>query len=106
MLQKKMVALAEVMPGMALANDVTDAQGNRLLGAGTALTERHLEQLARRGVETVEVLARLELSEEELTRRRAAIEAELEQRFRKVADQPLMRQLRALVLEHRMESMQ
>lgn len=91
--------LEQVAVGTPLAADVRDDQGNLLVGAGTLLTERLSEQLARRGVETLPVALTHVLTEEE----RAALEARLAQRFSCVRGQPLMEQLYQMVLCYQME---
>jgi hypothetical protein len=51
------ISLAEVQPGMVLAEAAHDAQGRLLMPPGTTLTTRHQRQLRHWGVEVVVVLA-------------------------------------------------
>lgn len=50
------ISIAEVQPGMVLAEDAHDAQGRLLMPQGTTLTTRHQRQLRQWGVEVVAVL--------------------------------------------------
>lgn len=49
------LSLEELKPGMVLASDLTASDGRVLFKSGTELTERHLAQLRRVGVERVDV---------------------------------------------------
>lgn len=50
------LALAEVRPGMILADEVRDEQGNLLLPKGAVLTAQSISLLPRHGIEAVPVL--------------------------------------------------
>lgn len=99
------LALEEVVAGQTLGAEVCDAQGNCLLAAGCVLSERHLMSLANKGVTRVSVQQPVVVSEQEHSERRAQIEQQLEQRFRKMQDQPQMLKLKELVLRYRLEAL-
>lgn len=52
----KQVPLAEAQPGMALSDDLLDANGNILLKQGMMLTESTLKSLRRHGIEMLAVV--------------------------------------------------
>lgn len=99
MMRTEQIPMQEVAEGMTVAADVRDAQGTLLAGAGTALTARLIEQLARRGIESLPLAVARVLTAEE----RAAVTARLEERFACVRGQPLMERLFEQVLRHRLE---
>ncbi len=97
--QGRQIALADVTVGMRFATDVTDEKGQRLVPAGTVVTERLLEQLARHGICAVNVVA--PMSEEERHAAREDVTQRLEHRFSLVKDDPLMAELYRLILNYR-----
>lgn len=103
MREPRQVPLAELGPGAELAAPLADAQGRILFAAGTVLGAHQLQQLARRGVEAVPVWVTSTRTDAEVDRRRRELEAELGHRFRRVADQPLMKALAERVLRHRLK---
>ncbi|SRR5450830_104542 len=48
--------LADVKPGMVLAEAVLDKAGTRLISAGVELTEKSIHALKQRGVQSITVL--------------------------------------------------
>lgn len=93
------VPLQQATEGMVVAADVRDAQGTLLVGAGTALTARLIEELARRNIESVPgAVAHVPTAEE-----RAEIVARLEERFACVRGQPPMDHLFDMVVKLRVE---
>ncbi|HEV7815823.1 MAG TPA: hypothetical protein VGP06_12075 [Janthinobacterium sp.] len=50
-MKPSLIALADAVPGMVLAADLTDAQGSVLLPGGVALSAVNLASLRRRGIE-------------------------------------------------------
>lgn len=99
----RQIALAEVTVGMRFATDVTDEKGLRLVSAGTDVTERLLEQLARHGICEVSVVA--PMSEEERRAAREDMTQRLEHRFSLVKDDPLMAELYRLILNYRIKDL-
>lgn len=99
MMRIERIPIQEAAAGMTVAADVRDTQGTLLVGAGTALTARLIEQLARRGIELLPLAVTHVLSGEEC----AAETAQLEERFACVRGQPLTERLLELMLHHRLE---
>lgn len=99
-LHRQRIALAAVTAGMRLAADVTDSQGRCLVPAGTVIGERLAEQLARHGVDSVEV--EVPLSDEERRVARDEVLQRLERRFGDVGDDPLMAELYRLVRDYQL----
>ena len=97
------VPLDQLRQDASLARDVLDARGRRLLSAGTALTPKRLATLRRLRIKTVPVEVLLE--PEEAAARRQAIEQQLATRFRKLEDDPLMRALKDVLLDYRLETL-
>lgn len=90
-------ALEQVSIGARVALDVVDARGDLLLGAGSVISERALQQLARRGVTALPVMV-----DETLTAaQRAALAAQLQAQFSSVRGQPLMEELLQLMQRYR-----
>ena len=92
MKQKRELPLAEAVPGMILAENVSDAQGRVLVPLGAELNAGLLAALVRREVLAVVVEYELEEDPAEREARHARIAAELEQRF-KLAGEGLETQL-------------
>lgn len=93
----------ELVPGMILAEDVHDAEGRLLVGAGMAVTERMQRLLAEQGIERVAL--RMEAPVEDPVareQRRQAIVATTERRFRHGRGKPLMDALAAAVTAFRL----
>ena len=86
------VPLEALGPGQVLAAELVDAQGQRLLAAGTVLDAATLALLARRGIAGADVVDAAELARERRARREQLV-ARLERRFRHGGRQPLMQAL-------------
>lgn len=82
MKQKRELPLAEVLPGMCLADNVCDGQGRVLVPVGAELSDSLLAALARRDVAVVVVECEVEEDPAVREARHARIAGELEQRFR------------------------
>lgn len=82
--------------GQVLAQDVTRSDGVVLMGKGKAMTVETIALLRRLDIETVAVEGDLFASDEERQEFLARKEAELEQRFARVAHDPLQRAIREL----------
>ncbi len=79
------LALAEVMPGMVLSDDLLDPQGQVLLPKGATLTEHTIESLHRHDVISLRIVIG-ELTPEEDAIQRAHFQLRLERLFRKSED--------------------
>ena len=100
------VALEEAPEGAELAQDVLDERGNRMVSAGAILSDRSIGMLQNRDVKTVHIYEVEELSSEELKARRAEIAQDIEQRFRKVQDEPLMSEFKECLIDYRLKELQ
>lgn len=94
--------LDQTQPGETLGRDVLDAQGNRLLAAGTELSANTLALLQRRGIKGVAIVRENKLSAEQHEALQQAVEQQLALRFRKVQDDPSMQQLQNLLRDYRL----
>jgi hypothetical protein len=92
--------LDEIAAGDVLARELRDANGRFLLAKATKLTPELIGQLRRRGVDSVSVLVEIPAEAAE-ARRRCATER-LDRRFRKVVDDPVMKQLHATLTAFRL----
>lgn len=124
-LEKVRLSVAEITPGMKLAKPITNANGSTLMPAGIRLTPMFIARIKKWNIESLDVLidekesqpeatsesARIkaaaargsgdddeELSEEQLEFARG-VAAEVSARFVNVRDNPLMMQLRAVVIK-------
>ena len=70
------LALDEVTPGMVLADNLLDAQGQILLPKGAELSEQMLESLRRHDISSLRIFMG-ELSEEEAAAQRAYLKSRL-----------------------------
>ncbi|MNR99669.1 hypothetical protein D3C72_309080 [compost metagenome] len=80
------VALDEVTPGMVLADNLLDAQGQILLPKGAELTEQTIASLHRHDINSLRIFMG-ELSEEESAAQRTYLQARLTRLFRNSDDQ-------------------
>ncbi|MCW8883960.1 MAG: hypothetical protein OQK12_01740 [Motiliproteus sp.] len=78
----KQMAIAEIEVGAKVATNVLDSSGNLLVPEGTELSEKMLQILDRRGIETIEVRAEVELTEEERQQLLGEIQERLDHQFR------------------------
>jgi hypothetical protein len=101
----KQVSLEQAAPGMVLAGEVCDRQGNVLLANGTALTDTLLQALARRGVDSVRVEDDA-LSPEQLADLRERVEQRLAHLFRNPHPGAANALLREQISAYRMEPLQ
>ncbi|KAF0191818.1 MAG: hypothetical protein FD165_1541 [Gammaproteobacteria bacterium] len=98
------VVLGDVDESAILALDVTDAKGVCLMPAGTMLGEKTLKRLASRGVKKVSIYREETSTPEEQEKKRQEVARQLDERFRKVANDLLMEQLKAVLLEYRLNN--
>lgn len=98
MMRVEQIPMRATAEGMTLAAGVRHGQGVLLVGAGTALSARLIEQLARRRIDSLPLAVAPAPTSEE----RTATTARLEERFARVRGQPLMDRLFEPVLRHRL----
>ena len=91
-----------IVPGMQVAKNITDRDGNTLLSAGTLLDTHMLDGLIRRGVETVHVLVADSRSEATIAEDRETARRRVETIFRG-AGSAAREELRNAVLAYRLE---
>lgn len=102
----QILPLDGIQPGMILAEAVRDRLGNIMLTEGTSLTEVHLAALRQRGIASALIVPEREPpTTEETEAFRKAIEARLQQIFRKTLDLPASRRLYEVVLQYRLENL-
>lgn len=97
------LAPGRVAPGMALAGNVVDKDGNALLTSGTVLDAGTLDRLSRRGVEAIEVLLLDTRDAESIAQEVARAEVRVARIFRG-SGSPARTQLQASMLRYRQES--
>ncbi len=99
-MQRIPIRLAQ--PGMVLKKEALTEDGNVLCGAGTTLTQEIIERLERSGVESITVKGHpVRLPGEKDIKERLK---ELEERFRRVMDDPVERALMKLIAEYWIEA--
>jgi hypothetical protein len=101
--REEQVPLDAILVKMRLSRDVFDFHGNRLLPAGTCLSQQMIERLHERGIDQVWVWVKRVLSPQEHERCRRQVEERLAERFASTLEQPLMRALYEQVLAYRLE---
>lgn len=77
----KQLPLEEITPGMVLADNLLDAQGQILLPKDATLTEQTIESLRKHGVSSLRIFMG-ELSDEEQAAQRAYMKARIARLFR------------------------
>jgi hypothetical protein len=102
----KVMPLASVSAGTELGGDLLDGSGRRLLPAGAILTDASIRLLAKRGIESVQVLVTVQLDPARQASLRAEIEDRLEQRFRNIGAEPVMQTLREVLMAHFMKGIE
>lgn len=102
----RLISLGDAEPGMTLAAPLCDNAGNILLAAGTELSGDLLASLKRRGVNQLQVVRKETLSEAQLAQRRDELTARIDFLFRHGGNNPLMGELRTVVLDYRLEELQ
>ena len=86
---------------MELAEDAIDAKGVRLVSAGTTLSVSSIRGLRNRNIENISIFKFEELTDEQRSEKRIAIEKELDARFSKVVNNPVMQELKEILLDHK-----
>ncbi|MES2356120.1 MAG: hypothetical protein V4568_17285 [Pseudomonadota bacterium] len=101
------LSLAQVCPGMVLADDVFDTRGNLILKQGTLLTESVLNSLRRYKIQTIAVVAQegeVVADEVDDAVAKQQIQERLDRLFRHTSDDVATRSLRDWVGEYRLGS--
>ena len=97
----RLVRLKNVSPGMKTAKEVLDAAGKVLMGVGAELTERTLDLIARRGVESIWVEAEGEgVTPQDFERMKAELSKELDAIFAGRLDDEVMAYIHEAVKKH------
>lgn len=99
----KRIPIDEAQSGMSLAADVIGAGGGRLLPKGGVLTAGQLDALRRKGILEINVEVADGQDADHLQRERERAVERLSHLFRRVEDEPLMQQLKVLLIEYRLE---
>ena len=86
---------------MELAEDAIDEKGVRLISTGTPLSSSSIKGLEKRNIKTISVYKFEELTDKQRNEKRKKIEQELDHCFSKVIDQPLMQELKQILLKHK-----
>ena len=102
----KRFALDQLTAGMALAQDVCDASGGRLLTEGVELSDATIASLRRRGIEHVMVAVEEILTPEQCAARKAEIGTRIEHLFRRAGNDPMLLKLRATLLHYRLAGLE
>jgi hypothetical protein len=96
---KETLPISDVLPGMHLADPVTDDAGRVLVPGAVELTESTLQGLVRRNIAELVIEREVEEDPEICQARRAKTEAALAHRFRKAGDESGTRSLYQAILE-------
>ena len=76
--------LHDVAEGTKLALDVTDERGNCLIPAGSELTQTVLDRLGKRGIKTLSVIEKVDLSQEEQETMQQVVQGRMDSLFQNV----------------------
>jgi len=92
------IPLKRATPGMKLAKPVVNDRGMTLVGAGTQLTEDTIDRLVGMEVHRITVEGHpIDTGQEEKSLDQML--GELDKRFRKVKDDPLMKKIKNMISE-------
>jgi hypothetical protein len=96
------ISVAVARPGMVLARDVLNPQGQILLQAKAELSESSITSLLRRNIGHVCVFQDDQRSEQELAAERLNVMERIDVLFHGVAQDGIMGALRQMILEYRL----
>lgn len=99
------ISLILATPGMVLARDVLNPQGQILLQAEAGLSEASIASLLRRNISHVCVLQEDDRSEEALAAERTKVTERIDVLFHGVAQDGIMGALRQMILDYRLEGL-
>lgn len=95
----KRISIEHAKPGQILAQKLTRGDGVLLAGQGSEVTEGLLRMLSRMNIDTIVIEEENKLSPEELEEIFQKRSADLDQRFVRVAGQPIMAALKAALVD-------
>lgn len=95
----KRISIEHAQPGQILAQKLTRGDGVLLAGQGAEVTESLLRMLARMNIDTIVIEEEVKLSPEELEEIYQKRLAELDGRFIRVQNQPVLKALKAALAE-------
>jgi hypothetical protein len=99
----KLIPLALAKPGMVLAQEVRNQQGQVLLQVGADLSASSISILIKRNIVHVSVWHEDDRSEEELAAERIKVTERINRLFRNTAADGTMGALRQMILDYRLE---
>ena len=85
---RETLPIGDALPGMHLADALTDDAGRVLVPGGTALTESLLQSLVRRNIAELRIERDVEDDPVAAQARREKVEEMLDHRFRQAGDSP------------------
>lgn len=95
----KRISIEQAKPGQILAQKLQRNDGVLLAGQGAEVTENLLRMLTRMNIETIVIEEDIKQTPEELEDAFRKRGAELDERFARVAGQPIMAALKAALLD-------
>jgi len=99
----KEISIDQVAVGAILATDLKDSNDSLILPASIVLSQAILDKLKARGEQSICIVVEENYSNEQREALRQQIEEQLLSRFRKSNDQPLMQELKQILLSHRLK---
>jgi len=99
----KDLSIDQVTVGAVLATDLTDSNGALILPESTILSQAVLDKLKTRGEKNVCIVIEENSSNEQRDALRQQVEEQILSRFRKSDDQPLMQELKRIILSHQLK---
>ena len=101
----KSIPLSLAMPGMVLARDVLNPQGQILVQAEADLSESSISGLLRKNISHICVYQQDDRSEEELAAERIKVTARIDELFHGTDQDGIMGVLHQMILEYRLEGL-
>ena len=99
------IALEKAKQGEVLGVDVLDPKGNRLLAAGSELSEEARKLLYRRGIKHIGIERKEDITPEQMEIMRKEIGHRLNRQFRNVQDSVQMQKFMGILLDYRMNAL-
>jgi len=95
--------LDSVQEGEELAEDVKDSNGQLLISTGKFLDKKTIEFLKQRDIDAVTISVPEQLTEDQQQARKDEIIETINHKFRKLENNPVMEELRNLVVAYRLK---